>query len=1028
MQAGSLDPSLLTLNMLVPMKATCLILSLLAINILGRPLNAAAQFSYLRPGRTLSFVENKGQIRDQYGRVRKDIGYQLRIKNGFSLFIGPGLMQYQWSRPDTAARSAAYSMRRLDMRLVGANPKAEVQAEQKQNYQEHFYLSGVAATVKTYRKITYRNIYPNIDWVVYLKGNAAEYDFVVRPGGRVSDIRMQYNGAHSLRLESDGTITAVTAMGSVKEGVPACYVAGRKVASAFTLRNNTVGFRTAPYKGTLIIDPALIWGTYLGGTLNEFAYGLATDKTGNVYVAGSTASTGNIATTGSYQSSYGGGTGNASYVGDAYLAKFSPSGAPLWITYYGGSSADQGYSVATDTANRVYLSGFTNSGSGIATTGAQQAAFGGGTDAFLACFDSTGSRQWATYFGGSGNENTMTSVCYSQSGNAIYMSGITSSGSGIATTGAQQAVIGGATDAFLAKYSLSGSLLWATYYGGTGAENNYAQVAADRFGNTYLCGITSSAAGISTTGSHQASYGGGSDGFLVKFNAAGARQWATYYGGSAYDRLHSVVCNDSGHVYGLGSTLSSTGIATSGSHQASMNSAAYMDNQFLVKFDSSGVRQWATYYGGNQYALGVSGSLSLGITGNVYFTGFTNSTTGIASPGTLKDTLTAGDDAYLVKFSPGGQRLWGTYYGGGVNETGRSTATDRFGNVYICGETGSGTGIATTGAYQGSFAGGNADGFLVKFNDCDTPAAPAPITGTATVCKGSSYTYSIPAMSGALSYSWSLPKGWSGAGTGSSITVRAGSDTGRIQVYGVFPCMNSPVQALAVSFLADARISPAGSQAVCSGDTLVLHAPPGAYTYQWLDGGKLIAGATDSTFRAWQAGRYAVVVTGSGCADTSAADTFTVHALPVPVIAAAGTSLSTGGFAAYQWYFNGVPVTGADAQSYTAPFDGDYSVKVQDANGCTGMSAVYHLQASGIGAPAGASLRLYPNSSATRLFIDAPFPVAVAISSLDGRVVMHRSGAAELDLSSLAAGVYLVRVTDLQGHLLRVEKFTIGIR
>lgn len=1003
------------------MKAICFAVALFAGSILAWSPQARGQFATLYPKPALSFVENRGQIRDQYGRVRSDIGFQVRIKSGFNIFVGPGLLHYQWSRSDAEGQK----MERVEMRLVGANTRAQVKAEKGRDYYEQYTLSGVATTVRSFRKLTYRDIYPNIDWVIYLKGNVAEYDFVVRPGGKVSDIRMQYSGAHRLGLETDGTIRVRTAMGSITETAPLSYASGKKVASAFTLQDNVIGFRTGAYTGTLVIDPVLVWGSYVGGLLNETAFGLATDKRGNVYVAGSSASTSNIATTGSYQTSYGGGTGSASYLGDAYLAKFSPSGTPLWITYYGGSAADQGLSVTVDSADRVYLSGFTSSTSGISTTGAQQPTPGGGIDAFLVCFDSSGARQWGTYFGGASNENVMTSVRYSQAAGAVYLSGITNSSSGIATTGAHQTTIGGSTDAYVAKYSLSGTLQWATYFGGTGAENNYAQLATDRFGNAYLCGITTSGSGISTTGSHQATYGGATDGYLVKFNAAGVRQWSTYYGGSAYDRLHSIVCNDSGFVYGLGSTLSSSGIASTGAYQTSITNSTALDNQYLVKFDSAGTRQWGTYYCGNQYASGASGSLSLGITGSVYFTGFTNSTTGIATSGTMKDTLTAGDDAYLVKFNSGGQRMWGTYYGGGLNETGRSTITDRFGNVFLCGETGSGTGISTSGAYQGSFAGGNADGYLVKFNDCDTPATPAPITGNTVVCKGKTYTYAVPAMSGALSYSWTLPNGWTGSSTVDSITVTAGTDTGSIEVVGIFPCINTPARKLSLKFLADAKLTPSGRQALCAGDTLTLHSSTGNYTYQWKNNGGIISGATDSILKVAASGRYSVIVTNGSCSDTSGIDTVTVHPLPVPMISAAGNTLSTGAYATYQWHYNGTQITGAASQRFLATLAGTYRVDVTDTNGCSGSSAGFAWAPANVLEAGSVDIQLSPNPASTIVNITAPVAVNVCVSSMDGRVVIRDSAAATIDLGGLSGGLYLVRITDRNGHVLKVEKLTV---
>ena len=186
-----------------------------------------------------------------------------------------------------------------------------------------------------------------------------------------------------------------------------------------------------------------------------------------------------------------------------------------WGTYYGGTSNEIGYSCATDASGNIYLSGYTRSTSGIATTGAHQTTYGGGlNDAFLVKFNSSGVRQWGTYYGGTGNDFGWS--CATDTSGNIYLSGQTPSTSGIATTGAYQTTFGGATeDAFLVKFNSSGVRQWGTYYGGTGQDYGLS-CATDTSGNIYLAGITRSTSGIATTGAHQTNHGGYRDAFLVK--------------------------------------------------------------------------------------------------------------------------------------------------------------------------------------------------------------------------------------------------------------------------------------------------------------------------------------------------------------------------------------------------------------------------------------------------------------------------------------------------------------------------------
>ena len=148
-------------------------------------------------------------------------------------------------------------------------------------------------------------------------------------------------------------------------------------------------------------------------------------------------------------------------LGDAILAKFDGTGGLRWATYYGGTGEDAWYSVATDSAGNVYASGQTESTSGIATPGAYQTSLSGAYDAFLVKFDSAGSRQWGTYYGGSANEYNY-SVAVDNSAN-VYIAGLTAGSPGLATPAAYLATTAGANDGYLAKFSSSEAIVWATY-------------------------------------------------------------------------------------------------------------------------------------------------------------------------------------------------------------------------------------------------------------------------------------------------------------------------------------------------------------------------------------------------------------------------------------------------------------------------------------------------------------------------------------------------------------------------------------
>ena len=286
--------------------------------------------------------------------------------------------------------------------------------------------------------------------------------------------------------------------------------------------------------------------------------------------------------------------------------KFDAGGVRQWGTYYGGINTESGCHSAIDKFGNVYISGSTSSTSSIATSGSHQFNYGGGSyDAFLVKFDAGGIRQWGTYYGGADEE--YEGFCSLDTSGNIYLSGRTKSTSGIATSNAHQSIYGGDNsyfssygDAFLVKFNSNGVRQWGTYYGGD-LEDYGSGCVADVSGNIYLSGMTKSNSGIATSGAFLDSISyNNQKGFLVKFNSNGIRQWGTYYGGPSYDYILCSATDNFGNVYISGNTQSNSGIATSGSHQ-SINSNPNKSKAFLVKFNSNGLRQWGTYYGGGRF-------------------------------------------------------------------------------------------------------------------------------------------------------------------------------------------------------------------------------------------------------------------------------------------------------------------------------------------------------------------------------------------------------------------------------------------
>ncbi|MCX7878718.1 MAG: SBBP repeat-containing protein, partial [Ignavibacteria bacterium] len=370
--------------------------------------------------------------------------------------------------------------------------------------------------------------------------------------------------------------------------------------------------------------------TFYGGNYSDYGYSITADTSGNIYVTGYTNST-NFPT-----ENPGGGAyfqGSRAEEADAFVIKFNNSGIRIWATYYGGNGMDVGRSIESDISGNVFITGWSlstnlptyNPGGGVYFQG----TYGGGiNDAFILRFTNVGVRTWATYYGGNDIDYGL-SAGTDISGN-LYIAGETRS-TNLPTQnpggGAYfQGVIGGSFDAFILKFTNNGLMTWGSYYGGFFTESA-SSVTADISGNVFLTGQASAnSLPVYNPGGgayYQGTYGGGGDIIILKFTNSGVRQWATFYGGNNTDNVNSVSVDASGNVFIAGSTMSGTFPlydAGGGAYYQGSHAGSY--DVFILKFTNSGVRQWATYYGGD--ASDDSKAMSVAINGNIFISGSTS--------------------------------------------------------------------------------------------------------------------------------------------------------------------------------------------------------------------------------------------------------------------------------------------------------------------------------------------------------------------------------------------------------------------
>ena len=565
--------------------------------------------------------------------------------------------------------------------------------------------------VRTFQVVTYKNIYKGIDLQFIVDNNKPKFNFIIHADADIAQIRWKYNGAFNTSL-TDGKIILQLAQGNLEERIPESFIqeTTEKVNVNYVLFGaNEFGFTASSFNKnlTLIIDPAP-WSTYFGGSGTDLGTAITIDTIGNVLVAGITNSSSNIASSGAQQTTYGG------TPQDAFIAKFNSIGSLQWASYYGGSGSDAAYGIATDAGGNAFITGITGSTTGISTTGAYQTSIGSTTavDAFIVKFNSMGVRQWGTYYGGTDTENA-SAIAIDLNGN-IFVTGITLSSSSIASSGAFQTTYGNSSDAFVAKFNSMGVRQWGTYYGGTGTEQGFGitsdlngnciiigytnstsgitttgahqtsygggstdafvakfttsgariwgtyyggssfdqglGVATDTLGNILITGMTSSVAGIASSGAYQTVFGGTFDAFIVKLNTAGTRTWGTYYGVDLDDRGNCVTTDLNGNLFVAGRTNSGTGMQYGSCFQSSCGGST---DAFIVKFTSSGTIQWATYFGGI-HEEGAPG-IALSINGNIFIPGATDSAFTFATTGTYQTTYGGGTyDAYIASFNSSG--------------------------------------------------------------------------------------------------------------------------------------------------------------------------------------------------------------------------------------------------------------------------------------------------------------------------------------------------------------------------------------
>lgn len=393
----------------------------------------------------------------------------------------------------------------------------------------------------------------------------------------------------------------------------------------------------------------------------------------------------------------------------------------IWSTFLGGESQDSVIDVAATPSGDLVLVGGTSSSAFPVTVGAYDTSANGSNDVFVTKMNSTATALiYSTFMGGAVSDSA-GAVALDSTG-AAYLTGSTSSPN-FPLMSAADGGFNGASDAFVAKFSGAGGLVWSTFWGGTGFDNGFG-IAVDSFGDATVVGRVEAEAVQTfqtTFGAFDTTQNGGVDGFVSKFSSNGTVLWNSYLGGSGGDVANSVALNASGWAVVVGRTTSPDFPTVFGSYDTSYEGNGDAFVTLIQPFGNALV--FSTFLGG----LISEGAFSVGLdgAGNPVVSGSTNSVD-FPLVGPLDATLGGSQDAFVAKLSSGGgSLLFSTLLGGSGSETAFGVAVDSAGFVTVAGDTSSADFPTTSGTAQASLGGGS-DAFLAKL----PPAGNALLYGS----------------------------------------------------------------------------------------------------------------------------------------------------------------------------------------------------------------------------------------------------------------------------------------------------------
>jgi gliding motility-associated-like protein len=437
-----------------------------------------------------------------------------------------------------------------------------------------------------------QNVYPGIDVRYFTDNGFLKYDIIVRPGGDVSKIALQYSGVDQLQTKNKELLIG-TSIGDLKESMPYTYQTGltgkKDVSCKYTVRNNVVRFDVRGYDPTetLIIDPVIVFCSFSGSSADNWGYTATYGPDGSLYGGGIVFNNGFPISTGAFETNFHGGNF------DIGIIKLSPNGSNrLYATYIGGSGDEQPHSLIVDNQGNLVLAGRTNSPtSGVGAypvTGGAAGLIGpgGGYDIVITKLNANGTALIGSKrIGGTADDGVnitdrrsgtnslqqnygddgRSEVILDAAANVYVASSTQSTGSANPANNFPvlgtpfQPSPGGAQDGVVIKLAPDlSAVIFSSFLGGSGNDAAYVLSLASN-GNIFVAGGTESGnLQGSTAGTVGPSNHGGIDGFVCNISNNGSViNRTTYLGTTGTDQVFGVQFDQNGFPYVMGQTTGS---------------------------------------------------------------------------------------------------------------------------------------------------------------------------------------------------------------------------------------------------------------------------------------------------------------------------------------------------------------------------------------------------------------------------------------------------------------------------------------